>query len=60
MSEKEKLMSWLRRRTAQRDRIRRMVYGDKQVDEWEAQIREHFKGKSCDLIIEDDLEEIEP
>lgn len=53
------LLKWLHQRRVSRDRLRRMVFGDEQVDEWERQIKEHFTGKKVDFIIEDDILEVE-
>jgi len=35
-----------------------MFFGDEQVDKWDKQIKEHFAGDKCDMIIEDDHLEV--
>ncbi len=54
--EKTKLLRWLTQRYKERDKIRRMFFGDEQVNKWQQQIREHFTGDKTDLIIEGDIE----
>jgi len=56
MTPKENLMAWLRSRCRHRDRIRRMIFRDELVDEWERIVQEHFHGKKADLIIMDDID----
>ena len=55
------LLKWLHQRRQSRDKIRRMIFGDEQVDEWERKLKKHFAGnfagKKVDLIVEDDINE---
>ena len=59
MTEREKILKWLKQRYEARRRLKIELIGIEEVEREEKIMRDHFKGKSGEIIILDDLEEIE-